>query len=214
MKNDFSLPNLNQLIVPILVDLYSWIKKGLQKISKTGMYEVLAYEITLEILDSKGRHALVKKTEEVRFLQDNIIAFQDQAWGAGKILLNYMCSPGIPVDFYPLGHKTQILISLKEVKNLGDVIKFNIQWEIKNGFLKPVGFWATDVNHSTKSIRVNIIFPRDRPPRKIMTIEMNSQRNANLDMNSLIQLPDNKWQITWVKKIPKVNEHYLIKWVW
>ena len=214
MQGNLSLPNPNQLIIPILIDLYSWIKKGLQKISKTGMYEVLDYEITLEILDSKGKRAFIKKTEEVRFLQDNIIAFQDQAWGAGKILLDYRCSPGIPVDFYTLGHKTQILISLREVKNLGDIIKFNIQWKIINGFLKPIGFWATDVNHSTKSIKVNIIFPKERPPKKMMTIEANSQRTANLDKDSLIQLPDNKWQITWVKKNPKVNEHYHIKWVW
>jgi hypothetical protein len=31
-------------------------------------------------------------------MQDNVIAYQDQAWGDGEILLNYRCTPGTPVD--------------------------------------------------------------------------------------------------------------------
>jgi hypothetical protein len=214
MQSNPYITNTNQLLIPVFVDLYNWMKKGLQKISKIGMYEVLDFETTLEILDSKGKYAIVRKIEEVRFLQDNVIAFQDQAWGAGKILLNYKCSPGLPVDLYPIGHKTHILISLREVKNRGDVVKFNIQWGIKNGFLKPFGFWAMDINHFTKSIKVNVIFPKERLPKKMITIETNSQRNAILARDSFIQLPDNRWQMTWMKQNPKVNEHYIIKWAW
>ncbi|MCD6576615.1 MAG: hypothetical protein J7K66_01215 [Anaerolineaceae bacterium] len=78
-----------QLIIPILSDLYQWRKAYVQRVRKPGMYEVLSYESTLEILDPKGKQAIFTKKEEVKFLQDNIIAFQDQAWGRGKILENY-----------------------------------------------------------------------------------------------------------------------------
>jgi hypothetical protein len=214
MQSNPSISKTNQLLIPVLVDLYNWMKKGLQKISKVGMYEVLDFETTLEILDPKGKHAIVRKTEGVKFLQDNIIAFQDQAWGAGKILLNYKCNPGIPVDFYPLGHKTHILISLREVKNRGDIVKFNIQWGIKNGFLKHNGFWANDINHFTKSLKVTIVLPTERPPIKLVVIETNSQRTCNLPQDTFIQLPDGRWQITWEKHNPKINDHYILKWTW
>ena len=156
----------DQFILVLIADLYGWGKSILQKISKPGMYEVLNYETTLEIIDHKGTDAILTKTEEVRFLQNNIIAFQDQAWGAGKILIDYQCSPGVPVDFYQFAHKTYILISLRSVMQKEDITKFDIYWKIKDGFEKPNGFWATDINHFTKKLKVNIIFPKERQPLK------------------------------------------------
>jgi hypothetical protein len=44
----------------------------------------------------------------VRYLQDNMIAYQDQAWGDGEILVDYRRIPGTPVDRYRSGHKTYI----------------------------------------------------------------------------------------------------------
>jgi hypothetical protein len=90
-----------------------------------GLYEVLVYESTLELLDTRGEKARFKKRQRVKFLQDHIIAYQDQAWGDGEFLLNYRCIPGVPVDRYRIGHKTIILISLREVKQRGSVDEFN-----------------------------------------------------------------------------------------
>ena len=87
------------------------IRKAVQGWSHSGMYRVLRYESTLELKDRDGMRAAFKKGERVRYLQDNIIAYQDQAWGEGKILPNYRCTPGTPVDQYRSGYKTHILIS-------------------------------------------------------------------------------------------------------
>ena len=70
------------------------IRTKLHPRSPTGMYEVLEYESTLELLDAKGQRATFHKREKVRYLQDNVIAYQDQAWGDGEILLQYRCTPG------------------------------------------------------------------------------------------------------------------------
>ena len=87
------------------------LRKVQQRRSVVGMYEVLNYESTLELKDRGGKKATFKKREKVRYLQDNIIAYQDQAWGDGEILVNYRCTPGTPVDQYRSSHKTYILIS-------------------------------------------------------------------------------------------------------
>jgi hypothetical protein len=76
------------------------IRKVIQVRSYAGMYEVLNYESTLELRDRGGKRAVFKKWEKVRYIQDNVIVYQDQAWGDGEILVNYRCSPGKPsVDY-------------------------------------------------------------------------------------------------------------------
>ena len=203
-----------QLIIPILSDMYQWGKSYVQRLRKPGMYEVLYYESTLEILDPKGIQARFSKIEELKFLQDNVIAIQDQAWGDGEILNDYQCSPGVPVDFYRSGHKTHILISLRDVKLKGDQIKKNIQWNIRSGFLKPNGYWATDINHYTRKMKVTILFPKERPPIRVVMVESNRKKSKELQKDALTHLPDKRWQVTWEKSNPSMNEHYILKWEW
>lgn len=178
------------------------------------MYEVVNYKTTLEILDNKGKEAVLTKTEEVKSLQNNIIAYQDQAWGDGKILLNYRCTPGTPVDRYRSGYKTHILISLREVKNKGDIDEFNIEWGIQNGFLHTTGFWSTEVSHHTKRIIVQVIFPKSRPPSQIWLIKKNLQQTHLLDQSAKKKLPDGRWMVNWEKNHPRLYEHYILKWEW
>lgn len=206
--------NTIQIILWLLGDIYQMVKTMIKKLSKTGMYEVLNYETKVELLDPKGENAIVSKMEEVRFLQDNIIAFQDQAWGDGKILIDYCCSPGYPVDFYRSGHKTIVLISLRDVKKRGDVSKYKMKWKINNGFRKELGFWATDINHLTKNIKIEVVFPVNRPPKKVSVVESNTQKIEVLNNDVITHLPDKKWAITWEKKNPQLNEHYILKWEW
>ena len=146
-------------------------KKIMRGLFNEGMYEVLDYETTLELYDGKGMKATLRKREKVQYLQDNIIAYQDQAWGDGEILLAYRCTPGFPVDRYRSGYKTHILISLREVKHMGDIDEYRIEWGIRRGFLKPTGVWETEVSHRTNRILVQVIFPKSRPPMKISVLE-------------------------------------------
>jgi len=174
----------------------------------------LNYETTLEILDNKGKKAVLNKNEEVKFLQNNIIAYQDQAWGDGKILLDYKCSPGTAVDLYRSGYKTHILISLREVKNKGDIDEFNFEWGIDNGFLCKTGFWATEICQNTKRIVVQIIFPKTRPPIRVWILEKNIQRTSTLDGFDKKELPDGRWLVSWEKNQPRLYEHYILNWEW
>lgn len=209
-----NIGSLDQLFIPLLGDLYSWVKSYIQKMVNPGMFEVLNYETTLEILDTLGKKSVLKKKEEVRFLQNNIIAYQDQAWGDGKILLNYQCSPGIPVDCYRSGYKTHILISLREIKNKGDINEFNIEWGIQNGFMCNTGFWATEISQRTKRIIVQVIFPKTKPPLRIWILEKNIQRAHALGGNEKKQLPDGRWLVNWEKNQPRLYEHYILNWEW
>jgi hypothetical protein len=178
-----------------------------------GIFEVLEYESTLELHDPKGERASFRKRQKVRYLQDNIIAYQDQAWGDGKILLRYRCSPGNAVDRYRLGHKTHILISLREVKSKGDIDEFNIQWGIRNGFTRLEEQWETEISHITRILKISLVFPKDRHPKRVVLIESDQQKTFVLGAASR-RLPDGRWQVVWEKKNPRLHERYILKWRW
>lgn len=195
-------------------ELWKIGRKLMRGLSNEGMYEVLEYESTLELHDRRGKKATFTKRMKVRYLQDNIIAFQDFAWGDGDILLNYRTSRGKAVDRYKSGYKTYILLSLQEVKNRGDVDEFNISWDIREGFLKSDGYWATDIRHRMKQTKVNIIFPRSRPAQQLLLEETNRRRTRVLGREFQKRLADGRWQITWEMKNPKLYELYTIRWDW
>ena len=198
----------------IFSDLWKIGRKVVRGLSAEGMYEVIDYESTLELKDTKGERVVFHKREVIKYLQDYVLTYQDQAWGDGEILIGYHCSPGIPVDRYRAGYKTHILISLRDVKNKGDIEEFNIEWAIKNGFLNHTGFWATEISHRTKRAKVKIIYPKDRFPKRISIYEKNKQKTQSLGKSALTTLPDGRCLLTWEKSQPRLYEQYIINWEW
>ena len=75
----------------ILAETYRLLHSLWRGLADEGMYEVLEHESTLEILDRQGKRARFQKRQKVRYLQNNIIAYQDQGWGDGQSLLDYQC---------------------------------------------------------------------------------------------------------------------------
>jgi len=182
--------------------------------SHEGIYEVLDYECQLELKDKNGKLATVQKREKIRYLQDYITSYQDQAWGDRNVFLNYRCSPGVPVDEFRLGHKTYKLISLRESRNKGDTDEFHIEWDMQRGFLKSTGFWGTAISHRTKKVIVKVVFPKDRPPLHTSIVESNLQRTRDLAKDAQKLLPDGRTMITWENENPRLYENYVLKWEW
>ena len=200
--------------IGVFLEVWKIGKKVMRGMANEGIYETIEYESTIEIQNRKGTKATFNKRKKIRYLQDNIIAYQDYGWGDGEILLNYRTSRGKAVDLYRSGYKTYILLSLREVKGRGDVGEFNIQWNIRNGFLTKDGYWATDISNRTNQIKINIVFPKSRPPQKIIIEESNRKRSQVLGADAKKQLPDGRWRVTWEKKKPKLYEVYILRWVW
>ena len=179
-----------------------------------GMYEVLEYDSVLELKDKRGKRARFQKREKVRYRQNNIIAYQDNAWGDGEILIDYRCSPGVVVDRYRPGQKTFLLISLREPKRRGEVDEFNIEWEMKDGFVRNEELWETEILHRTRLVRVRIIFPKSRPPKRVSIVEQLRRRKRQLGPELIRRLPDGRWSVSWESARPRLNERYQIHWEW
>jgi hypothetical protein len=209
LTNWFNIPYL-QIFMGLLETILSMVART----SNGDSYEVLDYESTLELQNRSGTKAAFKKQKKIRYLQDNIIAYQDYAWGDGAILLNYRTNRGKPVDRYRSGFKTYVLLSLREVKNRGDIDEFLIQWNIRRGFLKKDGFWGTDVSQRMRHLKVNVIFPISRPPQQISLEECNHRRTIFLGRDAQQTLPDGRWLVTWETNKPRLHELYVLRWIW
>lgn len=179
-----------------------------------GIYEVQEYVSRLELLDQRGERAKVEKLERVRYLQNGILAFQDQAWGDGKILVDYRCTPGVPVDFYRQGHKTYILIALHSVKLRGEMDTFHMQWEMHQSFTLKVELWSAEISHRTQSIRLEVTFPAKRFPKQVSILESRLQRVKPLDTSAYVRLPDGRLTVRWEKQKPRLHEIYSLQWEW
>ena len=200
--------------VEIVGELWKISSKLLRGMTNEGVYEVLEYESTLEIHNRKGTRATFKKRKKIKYLQENIIAYHDHAWGDGEILLDYRTSRGKAVDRYRSGYKTYILLSLREVKNSGDIDEFDIQWNLRNGFLTEDGYWSTDVSQKTKRIQMSVIFPKTRPPLSLSIEESNRKWTKPLSPETKKRLPDGRWKVTWETSKPKLYEVYVLRWIW
>lgn len=214
--------NLIQLLLALIhtdmlpvLDLIWVIKQRLYLfIQPHGLYQVFEHQVHLDLRDSGGHEALYSKRQKVRFLQDNVIAYQDQAWGDGDIFADYACSPGIPVDRYREGHRYRILISLRETKNRGDEATIHITRTIRNGFRKAIEELQTEIEHSMRSMSLTVTFPHDRLPRQITCIEQMRKRSKPLALQHYQELPDGRQQVMWTVPQPRLHEFYILRWEW
>ncbi len=208
------VPLLGSDLVEIVVFLLRLGRRVLASKTHEGMYEVLDYHAQLEVVDPDGKQAIYHKRQTVRFLQDNIIAYQDQAWGDGEIFADYKCSPGVAVDTYREGHRFNILISLRATKHSGDVEAFRIDRTIRDGFVRPVEDFQIEIDHRTSRFAMSVVFPLERQPKKVTLIEQNSTRSMVLGPENRTDLADGRCEYIWSTAKPRVFEAYILRWEW
>ena len=201
-------------IVTQLLDLWDIITRLYDKLRYRGPYEILDYDSTLDIRDPKGTRAILTRSEKIRFLQDNIVAIHDHAWGDGELFAKYQCQPGVPVDIYEDGSKYNILISLRETKNKGDTIQLWIERVIKRGFCEKEEWLETEVDHWMHKLKIAIIFPKDRPCRRATLTRRSTGYSTLITQENFALLPDGRQKLTWGTDHPKLHDCYTIKWVW
>jgi hypothetical protein len=194
----------------VALEVALWIREHL--VDSRGIYEVKQLKVSLVLCDPQGKKAIYTKRQQVRFLQDNVIAYQDQAWGDGEIFADYHCSPGIPVDRYREGHRYRVLISLRETKQRGDSADLMIDRTIRNGFTRSTEELQTEIDHVTHRLTVQVTFPSERFPKQVWWLEQ--KRGRSQPIEALTQLPDGRWQVTREVVKPTRNEAYLLRWHW
>jgi hypothetical protein len=205
---------LSQDWLTLFLDLYHLLRQWLNRHRHEGVYEILDYDSTLELKDPKGETAIFKRQQRVKFLQDYIMAFQDYVWGEGDPFADYQVSPGVLVDKYQEGDQWNLLVSLRETRNAGDITDFHTERTIKHGFVNDEEWWQVEIRHRTRQFKLSIIFPKKRRCRRAVLIQRTRQRTAVLGPEHFTDLPDGRQGLTWETKKLRRFETYTIKWWW
>jgi hypothetical protein len=179
-----------------------------------GIYEVLEQRRTVTLRDPQGRVATVDTTQRVRFRQNHVTALTEYAWGEGQLYADYRCTPGVPVDFYAEGSRQVVLISLREHKNAGEELTLHTHRRITNGFLRPVEYWESDINHRTRRIELRIVFPTARRCQRATVSVPSTGKSVALGPECYHTLPDGRQALCWTNTRPRLNERYLLRWEW
>ena len=208
------VPLIGSDLIEILAFVLRLAKHTVKFNGHEGMYDVLDYQAQLELVDTEGKQAIFHKRQKVRFLQDNIIAFQDKAWGDGDFMAAYQCSPGVKVDTYPEGKSYRILISLRETKHAGEIEEFRINRTIVDGFVGSIQDFQTNIDHRTRQLSMSVLFPRERQPTKVTMKERNSTRSKELGPEYRTELPDGRVEYSWSTEKPRLFEAYMLRWEW
>lgn len=207
-----SIISLIIAIFELLGKAISFGEKVKRGFASEGLYRYRNYESTLELLDGKGRKAIFRKDFEIEFIQDPITSITDIGWVDGKGPLDYQISPGRLADQYKSGHRWHLLISLRRSMHRGDKEKFQVRWKIRDGFLKPDGYWQTDITHRFDTLSVSVVFPKSRPPKEWFVEEANKKRTYTGGEKT--KLADGRWKITWKLNNPTLFEQYILRWDW
>ena len=194
--------------------LYDIFRHALSPWTDQGMYEILDYDSTLELKDAQGKTTIFKRHQRVKFLQDHIIAFQDHAWGDGKILAGYKISKGRAVDHYKEGDRWNVLISLRETKSKGDIEDFYIERTVRNGFTQKEEWWQVEVWHRTHRLRLNLLFPKCRHCKRAVLHTRGANKTLVLGQQNFHSLPNGCQLLRWEARNPRRAEVYTIRWQW
>lgn len=195
-----------------LLDLYQGLRQWLP--GATDMYEILDYESTLELCDIQGAVAVFHKRQRVKFLQNNIIAFEDYVWGDGEVLADYKCSPGVVADRYQEGDRWNILISLRETKRKGDITEFYIERLEQGSFTQADEWQQTEIRRPTRRLQMNIIFPQARRCQRATLTQRRHNRVMVLGPEHFHVLPDGRQLLTWETTRIYPYDIFTLRWHW
>lgn len=198
--------------IATLFDIYNLIRSWWP--GNAGLYEILNYESTWEMLDTKGHMAVFRKRQQVKFLQNHVIAFEDYAWGDGELFVDYKCAPGVVVDRYREDDHWNILISLRGTKNKGEIEEFYIERKVKNGFTNPEEWQQAEIRHRTRRLQMAVIFPHGRQCRSAVVTQRSQNRLIVLGPEHFCTLPDGRQLLTWATNNVHAYDVYTLKWLW
>ncbi len=198
----------------LVFDFYQTLRRWLVSQQPKGIYEILAYDATLELLDNTGHVATFHKLQKVRFLQNNLIAFEDYAWGEGEIFHAYSVAPGKAVDFYQEGDRSNVLISLRETKHSGDIEDFRIDRTVIDGFTNTEEWQQVEIRHYTHKVTIGVIFPHNRHCRHAQVLQRSRKQAADLGPEHFHDLPDGRQLVSWETQKVQPLEIFTLRWQW
>ena len=175
-------------------------------------YENLSLAVELELCDVRGRRAVIRRKQRVRFLSDEAGVVRDVIWGEGETLAGYRVEGAKKLSVRQEGSKKVVLLGLPANPAKGASVTLKTERIIRGGFRPDEGYLEVVVERPTRRLRLSVLFPRGRPP-KHARVETSPPALAAHPV-ALRLTADGRTYATWPVVEPKHLVTYRVCWSW
>lgn len=172
-------------------------------------YEILSYDATLKLFDSRGARASFSRQQLIRFTQDGVSAILDHYWGDGVGLTTYDNSAGSLEGSLLDGRRRHLVIGLKHSTVRGTVLPFTVTRQAIATFTQPNEWLETIVDHPIQRIRQEVFFPVDRPCLKARLFF-----GKHSMLVPVSKTASGQTVLRYRVERPVTDAPYLLRWVW
>lgn len=177
----------------------------------SNAYEVKDFRASLEILDAKGRRAVLTKQQRVRFLRDNVTSYNDYGWGSGDTFASHRAHPGHIVERRRVGPRFRSVVLLPEPQNRGDELTWSVRRLVRNSLADRHNWLEVEIYHKTRRAELRLTLPRARP---IIAVRIVDRRREATNHVPARTLADGRIQARWTVSAPQVGDRYTLEWDW
>lgn len=161
-------------------------------------YEVIDYQVDVSIEDVLGRHARIRRREEIRALMDNIRAYQHLFWGDGDVVRRYWTNQGPAVDRLQNQGGEHLLVWLEGPMRKGDTRVIETEQAALGMFTKPQEWYEVLIRHLTHQASCAITFPRRRSPGSVEVREISPDATSRRPLPyRIVSTEEGRWQLSW-----------------
>ena len=182
-------------------------------INKYSDFKIISQEESIEILDTKGKKAILNSEFEFKSLKENIQEMDFIVNAAGSIK-NSQVENGIIDQIIKEGSKTIFQIHTTKPIKKNDKYKIKFSCELLDTFLEKKEYWEINKFSTTSKLRLLISFPIERIPKeyKIYKIKGHKKHKAK-KQPKLINKHKNPTLLVEIEKIGSLDK-YRIEWTW
>lgn len=175
----------------------------------TNPYEVLDYQSVLTLEDAEGVRARVRRSEQIRFLQDGVSGILDHTWGDGVVLTYYHNDAGRLEDSFRDQGRHHLVIGLKRPMGRGETLVFGAERLAIAGFTNEEEWLETRIDHRADHLARSIVFPKERPCLRA-SLHYEGLETAL----RIVKLADKRTVVGFDVRQPMVDTPYTIRWLW
>lgn len=199
-----------QSLLPLVLRLWrlTWhLRQSLK--SPAVSYENLLLDIILDLRDAAGQEADVICKQKVRFLVEDAAVISSPVWGDGNQLAQFKVDGGTYLGEQRDGPKRVQLLGLDR-SSMERTATVQSTRRIRNGFLKADEYFESMVERPTHRLRVTVLFPKARPPRRAYVLGTSGE---NLSQPR-VTLRNGRASLRCVLQSPKLRSVYSLRWAW
>lgn len=172
-------------------------------------YETLSYAAELILLDPAGHQALVRRTEQVRFLQAGVTAILDHYWGDGIPLTEYHHTAGTLAESFHEDDRRYLVIDLPRPMRRGETLTFEVERTALVGFTADEEWLETTIDRPIHHLDQRIVFPRKRP---CQWAELHVA-GCTIPLRPIVGA-DGRTRLHYTVPEPETATPYLVHWRW